>query len=1342
MPPVEPAVSVVRVLGAAGTAGTGFVVNAERRLVATCAHVVEIAGGGPGSEVRLVFHATGEAMTALVEPAYWRASTADDVAILRLSGPVPDGVESVRLGSSAASRDHPFRTFGFPRVKSVDGLAATGTITDRNEVGVPRLQLSNASEVAVGFSGAPLLDPVARRVVGMVVEILAPDQGRFFETAFGVPTETLIDICPELQAAALCPYRELNAFDESDAEFFFGRTDAVNRLLSALRRDPGFLAVLGPSGSGKSSLMRAGLLPSLRAGALPGSERWGVVVSRPADLASLEVDLPGVSVDAAAAAGAWLAQHPGYTRLVIVLDQFEEAFVVLDDDTRSALLAGLGAAVSSPAPVSVLLTMRDEFYSRFVREAPTLARALEGGLRNIPPELTRVELTQIVEGPAGLVGLRFDDGLVTRIVNDAIDLSPGRSRDSTATTTVLPLLELALTQLWEGARDGVLSHATYERIGRVTGGLARWADEALDVLGEPLLPVVRYVLTTLVHLGDEAQGTPDSRRRRLTSSLPRQEGEAAQVGTVVTRLADARLIITAEGTVELIHDALLREWGRLSTWLNEDRRFLTWKQELETRQLQWASSQTVDGRDEERLLHGYDLQVAIESRTSHMLEISAEQHRYIDESLAVWEREQRRLRDALTEAQAQRAIAETQLAAANLREQASRVLTLLPLEPVAGLAVAASAMIWNVEHLPDNLVAPVQASLHAALRVARERHVGTGHTAPVTVVLVAPNGRFLISGGADRTVRRWTLNGRLLGDAWLGHTDAVTAVAVDPSGRFLISGSADRTLRRWTLDGQPVGDAWLGHTDAVTAVAVDPAGQFVVSGGADRTIRRWTVDGQPLGEPWLGHTDGVTAVAVDPDGHFVVSGSSDHTLRRWAVDGGDCAPWTGHSDAVTAIAIKPDGRTVASGSADRTIQLWTRDGVRVGNAWTGHTDAVTAVCFDPTGRRLASAGVDGTVRLWGWRGRPSGPPMVGHRNAVGSVAFADDGRTIVSGGADGTVRVWDCDGYAATAVLAGHGTDVNGVVLLDGDRRIVSCGADGFLREWTSQGQPIGSPWAGHDGYVFNVVGDATGRRLASAGEDGTVRLWEALTGLPIGAPVRMHAGSVYAICFHPDGSRLASGGADATVRIFRSDGTDVATLRGHTDEVWAVAFNPAGTLLASAGYDGTVRLWRPDGTAVAGPLLGHEDEICDLAFAPDGRWLVTASVDRTLRRWTSDGAPIGEPLHGHTEGVYAVAVSGDGRLIISGGGEGALRLWDSDGNPVSELLEGHTDAVRRIAIGGDGRFLVSASGDGTLRTWQGGWRAWLEQACQRLAGHPGPRGEYAATARSVREAVSRQPWA
>ena len=1338
----EPANSVVRVLGPDGTAGTGFLVNRAARLIATCAHVVEFASAGPGCEITVVLHATGEQATAYVEPEYWRDQEDEDVAILRLVDPVPDGVDSVVLGSEARSRDHPFRTFGFPRPKSTDGLAATGTITDLNPVGRAKLQLSNASEVAVGFSGAPLLDTAARRVVGMVVEILGPEDGRFTGTAFAVPAETLVRICPALEVSDLCPYRELHAFDEDDAEFFFGRSDAVDRLLAVLRGDPRFLAVLGPSGSGKSSLVRAGLIVRLRANGVPDSDGWEIVIARPADLAELEGRIPGVVDNTAGAARAWLAAHPGRTRLALVIDQFEEIFVVLDDDTRARFLAGLAAAVRSTAQVTVILTMRDEFYSRFVREAPALGRALEGALRNVPAELTRKELTDIVESPATLLGLRFDPELVTRIVNDAIRQYPGRDID-TAANTVLPLLELTLTQMWARSPDGVLSHAAYEPYGGLSGGIARWADEAIEELGAAAEPVARHVLTGLVHLGDESQGTPDSRQRRTLSSLCRRDDELPALTAMVARLADRRLVITAGDSVELIHDALLREWGRLQDWLREDRRFLSWQQDMERQRVKWERSGPEGARDEGWLLHGHDLQAASDFQQSQAMAISDRQDEYITESLAASEREQRRLRDALTEAERQRAIAEAQLVAARLREQATRVLMLLPLEPVGGLALAADAMIKNVAELPGDLIDTVQVSLHAALYEARERWVATGHTAPVTCVAVAPRGRYVISAGADRTIRRWTPDGQPIGVPWTGHDDTVTAVAIDPNGRYVISAGADRTIRRWTPDGQPIGVPWTGHDDTVTAVAIDPNGRYVISAGADRTIRRWTPDGQPIGVPWTGHDDTVTAVAIDPNGRYVISAGADRTIRRWTPDGQPIGvPWTGHDDTVTAVAIDPNGRYVISAGADRTIRRWTPDGQPIGVPWTGHDDTVTAVAIDPNGQYVASAGADRTIRIWDRRGRSARSPMIGNREAACAVAFTPDGKTLVSGGTDRTVRIWDRDGYGATSILRGHTSDVNGVVLLDDDRRLVSASADGTLREWTRAGEPVGEPWSGHESFIYELAGDPARQRLASASADGTVRLWDALAGATLGAPVRGHRGSVNTVRFHPDGTLLASGGADATVRLFRPDGTPVGEpLRGHNDEVWGLAFSPDGTLLASAGFDGTIRLWPLNGGRPGEPLRGHQDKVWDVAFAPDGRWFVSAGADRALRRWTAAGAPLGEPLHGHEDEVCAVAVSPDGRFILSGSADTTLRLWDHGGRAISEPLTGHDGPVWGVAIGQDSRLLASTSADGTVRTWDGGWRAWLELACRRLRDHPGPSGEYAATAHAVVRACDGTPW-
>lgn len=272
---------IVRILDTNGeTAGTGFVVTREG-LIATCAHVVDDAGMGPGDTVSLVFHATGEEREATVNPEYWTDSNAQDVAILELEGLLPEGVEPLLLGSSLGSEDHPFQTFGFPEQKPKEGTPGGGTFLQwATENGFDVLTL-RSPEVARGFSGAPTLDVAKRRVVGMVVSIAELDRsGRGGETGWAIPAETLEDVCPPLRRIDIPPYQGLHAFTEDDAEFFFGRKRVIDSLLEILRDEPPLLAVLGPSGSGKSSLVQAGIVSQLRQGKVPGSARWEVIVNR------------------------------------------------------------------------------------------------------------------------------------------------------------------------------------------------------------------------------------------------------------------------------------------------------------------------------------------------------------------------------------------------------------------------------------------------------------------------------------------------------------------------------------------------------------------------------------------------------------------------------------------------------------------------------------------------------------------------------------------------------------------------------------------------------------------------------------------------------------------------------------------------------------------------------------------------------------------------------------------------------------------------------------------------------------------------------------------------------
>ncbi len=621
---------VVRVIDAGGkTVGTGFIVTSDG-LIVTCAHVIDVARSD--DSIHLIFYDPSsakekrEVRVASVEPDYWRDAAAEDVAFLRLEGPLPKEAVPLPLGSSFNTQGPTFLSFGFPEAKPMLGeCRVLGFVSEDN---ISLLQLSS-NQVSKGFSGAPVWDDSRYVVIGMITsivgtrrikiagaEVLLPfdPSGRQTETAFATPVETLLKICPLLKPSEVCPYRGLDAFTEDHAEFFFGREHIIDRLVNRLKQDVRFLAILGPSGSGKSSVVQAGLVPRLRQGAIAGSDQWELVVTRPADDPFKQLAAKGFEVesqDLTASVQAWLAQHPGRTRLVLVIDQFEELLTACPEAVRQEFVSQLTSLLAASLHITIILVMRDDFYDQFVRQE-TLVEWLEQsqGPVNVPQTLRQAELIAVVQKPAEAVGLRFEDGLIEIIVKDTMEAATLSSDEGVVTrSSNLPLLEFALTQLWERRENGMLLRNVYAIIGGVTGGLTQWADEVFFGLqNEEKQRKARRIFTALVHIGDEKQGLPDSRRRMSLDLLCRDDREIEEVHQIVQRLASARLLVTSydiqskQEIVEIIHDALLLKWGMLKHWLQEDRSFLVWHQELERLVHAWTSQ-----HDKNKLLRGHDL---------------------------------------------------------------------------------------------------------------------------------------------------------------------------------------------------------------------------------------------------------------------------------------------------------------------------------------------------------------------------------------------------------------------------------------------------------------------------------------------------------------------------------------------------------------------------------------------------------------------------------------------------------------------------------------------------------------------------------------------------------------
>lgn len=429
----------------------------------------------------------------------------------------------------------------------------------------------------------------------------------------------------KLQTAAGCPYRGLDAFTENDHKFFFGRQRDIDRLLHKFRGGSHFMAVLGPSGGGKSSLIQAGLIRKLRDGSLPGSANWEFITSRPANdpfehLAAK--GFTGTSNNLLERAQTWRGRHPEKERLVLVLDQFEELWTSCSPELAYEFVMQLTQLLKAPYHeyITIIVIMRDDFY-RYSVQNEQFAGLMEQGTVNILPKLRRGEFFDIIQKPADIAGLRFADGLVDTIVEDVLEpMRTPLDDDRYGPNTILPLLEFALTALWNECkrRQGEeLMHSDYITIQGVSGALALWAEKAYQRIEERLQPLARHIFTNLVYLNDEKRGLPKSRIRRTLGELHPVNSTPNDVQQVVHQLATERLLVASRDTggqewVEIIHDVLLEKWESLRKWLDEDRPFLSWHQELQRRFQLWVETDPTDPllRDEGRLLRGRDLEEA------------------------------------------------------------------------------------------------------------------------------------------------------------------------------------------------------------------------------------------------------------------------------------------------------------------------------------------------------------------------------------------------------------------------------------------------------------------------------------------------------------------------------------------------------------------------------------------------------------------------------------------------------------------------------------------------------------------------------------------------------------
>lgn len=1075
---------------------------------------------------------------------------------------------------------------------------------------------------------------------------------------------------PTPQREGRSPYPGLLSFSVGNAQYFFGREQLTATLVDRLgdpRRD-GPVAVVGASGSGKSSLLRAGLVPAIEGMELP--RRWSWLLFTPGNkpvetLASSLAQGTGRPPSELLAIihddpGELAGVLDGSERLVVVIDQFEELFTLCEDEgQRRRFVAALTALI-----VPVVYGVRADFYGHCAR-FPELVASLERAV--VVGPMTAASLREAIERPAALAGLELEPGLSDVLLRDL-----GAEED---TGGVLPLLAHTLLATWQVREGNRLTLQGYAEVGGVHRAIATTADATyarFDPIGRDL---VRRLLLRMVHVGE---GVEVTRARQDREVLIEGSSNPETAAAVLDALARARLVTVDERTAEISHEALLRSWPRLRQWVAENREGLRLHQQLARDARSWQES----GRDESGLYRGAKLAIA---RT--MAD---------NDALTPIERE-------LLDASSEREASEQQSTVRRTRRLRQLVAALTAL-----LVLAVGSMVFAFVERNTALQERADAmSRQVALRANSMLAADPALAAQLSLVA------YRMSPTTEARSSLLTTSGVPAATRLLGHTDGVTALSY--GGNLLASASKDKSVRLWDATTRTA-VATIPVSSAAYGVALRRDGKLLAAGIADGSVSLWDV-GNPRNPAQLavakGHTDSVFALAFSPDGTQLATGSGDKTVRLWHVDGHSLKPagiLAGHEKTVTSIAFSPDGKLVASGSYDNTVRLWNAASGAPAGVLTGHANAVTGVAFSPDSHRLASASYDETVQVWDPSTGATVSTLTGATSFLEAVAFSPDGHEVAAGGDDHITRLWDVGAGTQVASFTAPAT-IRAVAFSPDGSSVATGAANWCVSVWDVRAAEV----VGHAQSGWGLAFDKSGRTMASGHYDGTVRLWgmsdpRRPTAL---ATLTGHGGPVTSVAFSPDGRTLASVSYDHTARLW--DVADPAhpallsTVPASTGQLEAVVFSPSGKVIVTAGDDHLIRLWDvtdPRQVAPIGqPLTEHTDVVSSLAFSADGKAMASGSYDGSARLWD-----VSDPVHPVSRyrisaprpaPIRSVALSPDARLLATGGEDHAVQLWDVSGAP-SQLsaLTDHTNTVTSVALSADGRSLASASWDRTVSTW------------------------------------------
>jgi len=1148
-------------------------------------------------------------------------------------------------------------------------------------------------------------------------------------------------------AAGLCPFQGLRPFNEESAAFFCGRETFSQRIGEAVLQRS-LVAVIGPSGSGKSSVVQAGVLPLLRRQHAP-SPTWDAVSFDPGDnpfqhMASalapfLVPELSGAAMlDEVNKLSGLLSEGKarlcdlvkraldrsgGTDRLLLVADHFEEVFTHCGEPVRQRFLDMLLEGCDY-SPLSVVIVMRGSFYGMLIGADRRLSDRLENAVVNLGP-MTRKELSEAISAPAKRLGLDLEAGLAKRIL-DAVGEEPGN----------LPVLEFALTELWTRREGKILTHRAYEQIGEVSGAIVQRAESVYAGLNSRQQEIAKRALSRLVWIGPLGDNSQESRQRVPFNQFDEEARRVLQV------LAEGRLVVIGqygmegELTVEISHEALIRKWSRLREWLDEDREFLLWRRRLQISREIWRQA----GEEETSLLKGTPLREAERWLRQCGEALEGEDGAFIKASLAVDEshrlavHRRRRVFMATTSTLAVVFMCLAGLAGWESLNSLSQQLSATALaqmgsDPERSLKLGIEAVkAQPTPQAADVLKTALQNSLLTTLNSKLDY---------LTHVMFSPDGKILAATGKDRQPLLWDWDGSRLTDAhkprhlpehidvlaanadWTvvaannanhtaslyevasgrvigdldGHSKELTAAAFSPDGSRLVTADSAGTARVWDMRSLESLRVLAGHTDRITDVAFSPDGARLVTASLDQTARVWNVQDGQTAAVLAGHRFAVNSARFSHDGQWIVTGSADNTARVWdSQTGSQAASLEGHTDSITFAAFSPqDGNLLLTTSRDRTGRVWKKlngsgQEWRTINVLRGHTDAVTAAAFSPDGNFIATAGRDSTIRIWRPLNEHGRLAFFGHVGAVLDALFSPDRATLISFGSDNTARVWDIPAGKNPRILAGHLDSLTAAAFSPDGRLMMTGSVDHTAKIWDAKTGQLLANLAGHEDNVNHVAFDPTGTRAVTASDDFTAIIWDVNTG-----------------------------------KVLHVLGEPVYTQAPSAPPATATVFSPTGAVAATLEINGQVTVREVDSGKVLAKLASPPARIRTLAFGPKGNWLATADSQGSISLWDTHNWRLNFQFQAHHGPITGIDFRPDGGLLVSVGEDRTLRLWDPANGQAKAKPFSHDEALAKAEFSRDGKAVIVATNHHTLGAFEietGQLKGLFCPVCDKTAGH------------------------